>query len=133
MADNALERVRRIALSLPEVTERNSAGAPCFFVRNKKPICRFHGADFGGDDRVSIWCPAAPGVRDELVTSEPDRFFAPTPSASGVFGDWIGVYLDTRTEQVDWREITAVIEEAYRLRAPKALVARLDGRRSASE
>lgn len=73
------------------------------------------------------WCPAPLGVRDELVTSEPDRFFAPTPSASGVFGDWIGVYLDTSGElAVDWDEIAAIIEGAYRLRAPRTLVARLD-------
>lgn len=80
-----------------------------------------------------MWCPAPPGVRDELVTSEPDRFFAPTPSASGIFADWIRVYLDSHGElPVDWQEIAAIIEEAYRLRAPKALVARLDepGRRA---
>jgi hypothetical protein len=42
-------------------------------------------------------------------------------------GDGIGVYLDTKGEQaVDWQEIAAIIEEAYPLRAPKALVAQLD-------
>ncbi len=129
MALDVLERVREIALALPEVTERLSAGAPCFFVSGRKPICRFHESDFSDDDRMSIWCPAPPGVREELVTSEPDRFFAPTPSASGVFGDWVGVYLDTTGEPaVDWEEIAAIIEEAYRLRAPKTLVARLDHR-----
>ena len=72
-------------------------------------------------------CPAPAGARDELVTSEPDRFYAPTPSASGVFGDWIGVYLDTDGEHVvDWREIAAIIEVAFRLRAPKTLIADLD-------
>jgi hypothetical protein len=127
MTQDALTQVRRIALALPQVTERPSAGAPCFFVRDKKPICRFHDADFGGDDRIAIWCPAPPGARDELVTSEPDRFFAPTPSASGVFGDWIGVYLDTEGElAVDWQEIAAIIEQAFRLRAPKSLIADLD-------
>jgi len=129
MAQNDLERVRRVALALPEVTERLSHGAPCFYVRNKKPICRFHDEDFAGDGRVSLWCPAPPGVRGELTTADPDRFFAPTPSASGVFGDWIGVYLDTERElAVDWQEIAAVIEDAYRLQAPKTLIAVLDGR-----
>ena len=70
-----------------------------------------------------------PDVSDELVTSEPDRFFSPQPSASGVFGDWIGVYLDTTREPaVDGEEIAAIIEEAYRLRAPKRLVAELERR-----
>ena len=125
-----LERVREIALALPEVTERLSAGAPCFIV-SRKPICRFHDSNFSSDDRISIWCPASLGVREELETSEPDRFFSPTPSASGVFGDWIGVYLDTTGElAVDWHEIAAIIEQAYRLRASKKLVARLDQRDS---
>ncbi len=63
----------------------------------------------------------------ELVTSEPERFFAPTPSGSGVFGDWIVVYLDTEGElAVDWQEVAAIIQEAYRLRAPKASVAGLN-------
>lgn len=126
MAQDALERVRQISLALPEVTERLSHGAPCFFVRDR-PICRFHDAAFANDGRVSLWCPAPPGVGDELVTTEPERFFAPTPSASGVFGDWIGVFLDTNDDAAgDWQEIAAIIEEASRLRAPKALVARLD-------
>lgn len=127
MASHPLERIREIALALPQVTERLSAGAPCFFVADRKPICRFHDAEFANDGRTSIWCPAPTGVRDELVATEPDRFFAPTPSASGVFGDWIGIYLDTKDElAVDWREVAAIIEEAYRLRAPKRLVARFD-------
>lgn len=129
MVLHALERVRQIALALPGVTERVSAGAPCFFVSNRKPICRFHDSDFAGDGRTSLWCPSPLGVRDELVTSEPDRFFAPTPSSSGVFGDWIGVYLDTTGElAVEWEEVAAIIEDAYRLRAPKTLMARLDKR-----
>ena len=34
-----LERVRKIALALPEVNERVSHGEPCFFVRDKRPLC----------------------------------------------------------------------------------------------
>lgn len=124
-----LEHVRGIALGLPGVNERLSHGAPCFFVRDQRPICRFHDADFAGDDRVSLWCPAPEGVREDLVAAEPDRFFAPAPSASGVFGDWIAVYLDTDGDlAVDWVEIAAIVEDAYRLRAPKELITELDDR-----
>lgn len=127
MAEEALKRIRQIALALPEVEERVSHRAPCFYISGKKPICRFHDADFADDGRLSIWCPAPLGVRDELLTGEPERFFAPTPSASGVFGDWIGVYLDTDGDlAVDWQEVAAIVEEAYRLKASKALVAKLD-------
>lgn len=45
----------------------------------------------------------------------------------------IGVYLDTKGElAVDWEEIAAIIEGVRRLRAPKALVARLDKQRPAA-
>jgi hypothetical protein len=37
-----LDRVRKIALALPEVNERLSHGEPCFFVRDKRPLCYFH-------------------------------------------------------------------------------------------
>jgi hypothetical protein len=36
--------------------------------------------------------------------------------------------LDTKGElAADWEEITAIIEDAYRVQAPKTLVAELDG------
>ena len=128
MAGRELEQVREIALALPEVNERLSHGAPCFFLRDRRPICRFHDAEFAGDERVSLWCPAPEGVREDLVAAEPERFFAPAPSESGVFGDWIAVYLDTQGDlAVDWCEIASIIKDAYRLRAPKQLIAELDG------
>jgi hypothetical protein len=119
-------RVRQIALALPEVNERTSHGEPCFFVRDKRPLCYFHD-DHNGDGRISLWCPAPRGVQEELVSAEPFRFFAPPTSASGVFSGWLGVYLDTAGKhKVDWKEIAAIIEGAYRHVAPKVLVTALD-------
>ena len=126
VGNRELERVREMALALPEVNERLSHGAPCFFFRDKRPICYFHDEDFAGDGRVSLWCPAAAGVQEELVATEPERFFAPTPSASGVFRDWIGVFLDSSEEvEVAWNEVAEVVEDAYRL-----VVAKLANRRA---
>ena len=42
MDGDELEQVRRIALTLPSVTERVSHGEPCFFVQDKRPLCYFH-------------------------------------------------------------------------------------------
>lgn len=122
-----LERVRRIALSLPEVNERLSHGAPCFFVRDKRPLCYVHD-HHAGDQRTTLWCPAPPGVAEELASTEPTRFFRPTPSASGVFATWLGVFLDAFPHDADWVEVARILEEAYRSVAPRALVARLDAR-----
>jgi hypothetical protein len=68
-------------------------------------------------------------VQDELVTAEPDRFIRPTASAAGTFSQWLGVHLDQQGHtSVDWHEIAAIIHEAYRLIAPKTLIAELDAR-----
>ena len=122
----ALDRVRKIALVLPDASERLSHGEPCFFVAERRPFCYFHD-DHNGDGRVSLWCPTLPGVQEELVTAEPRRFFRPTPSASGTFSTWLGVYLDTTgTDRVDWKEISKILEDAYRSAAPKRLIKELE-------
>jgi hypothetical protein len=74
--------------------------------------------------------PGTPdGVPEELVIAEPARFFKPPTSASGTFSDWLGVFLDTSgAHQVDWDEIALILEDAFRIVAPKSLVAALDTR-----
>jgi hypothetical protein len=113
-----LERVRRICLALPEVTERLSHGAPTFFVRGKKTFVMYHD-DHHGDGILGLWCAAAPGVQEELVRTEPDRFYR--PAYVGHRG-WIGVRLDI---DLDWDEVGAICADAYRCVAPKSLVDRL--------
>ena len=62
-----------------------------------------------------------------MSAAEPDRFFRPVPSASGVFSSWLGVYLDSADgEPLDWSEVDQVLREAYRLIAPKKLIAQMD-------
>jgi hypothetical protein len=71
------------------------------------------------------------GVQEELISAEPERFFAPPTSASGVFRGWLGLYLDMSGKlKVDWREVSTLLEDAFRHVAPKALIAELDGRLS---
>ena len=125
MGRRELDRVRKLAVALPGVNERLSHGEPCFFIRDKRPLCYFHD-NHNGDGRISLWCPAPRGVAEELATAEPERFFEPQPSASGTFSHWLGVYLDTSGEnRVDWAEITAILEDAFRTVAPKNLIAEL--------
>jgi hypothetical protein len=117
--DEALKQVRSICLALPETTERLSHGSPTFFIRDKKTLVMFLN-DHHGDGRLAIWCAAPPGVQGEMVRQEPDRFFV--PPYVGHRG-WLGVRLD---RDVDWDEIADIVEDAYRLVAPKRLVAQLD-------
>ena len=117
--DELLERLRAIALALPEIVERLSHGAPTFFIRDKRVLAHLFD-DHHGDGRIGLWCPAGSGVQAELVEQEPERFFV--PPYVGHRG-WIGVRLDV---DPDWDEVTALLDEAYRLVAPKTLVAQLD-------
>ena len=128
MGEYELRQVRQRALALPEVSERLSHGAPCFFVRDKRPLCYFHDDDFDDSDRVSLMCPALAGVAEMLAAARPERFYRPVPSASGVFRDWLGMFLDEPDgDLVDWDKVADIIEDANRLVAPTRLVARLDG------
>lgn len=113
-----LPRLRELCLALPEVTERLSHGEPTWFIRGKKSFVMY--ADRHHDDRVAFWCPAPPGVQEEMVEAEPARFFR--PPYVGPSG-WLGVYLDVT---VDWDEIDAIVRDAYRKVAPKRLAAQLD-------
>ena len=55
------------------------------------------------------------------MEQEPDRFFV--PPYLGPRG-WVGLRLDV---DLDWDEVAGVVEEAWRLTAPKRLIAELDG------
>ena len=111
--------LRRICLELPEVTERLSHGEPTWFVNAKKTVVTLDDHHHGAD-HLGFWCPAPPGVQQHLVERDPDRFFR--PPYVGVRG-WIGVRID---RQPDWAEIASIVEDAYRLVAPKRMVALLD-------
>ena len=116
-----MERLRRICLVLPGVTEKQSHGAPAFFAGRQFLMLWADGHH--GDGFPHMWCAAPPGAQAELVETEPGRFFRP-PYVGG--RGWIGVRLDG---DPDWDEIRAVCEEAFRTVAPKRLVAALDDER----
>jgi hypothetical protein len=119
---DALDRVRAICLAYPEVTERPSHGAPTWFVRDRTTFVMLMVDGHHSNTFPHLWCAAPPGVQEELVAAEPHKFFRP-PYVGG--RGWLGVRLDG---QVDWDEIAELCEDAYRVIAPKRLVARLDAR-----
>ena len=122
MASDPLTSLRRICLAFPETTERLSHGEPTWFIRDKKTFVNY--ADHHHDDRLAFWCAAPTGMQQSLVASDPEKFFV--PPYVGHRG-WLGVYLDV---PVDWDEIADIVEDAYRMIAPKRLVAELEGRDS---
>jgi hypothetical protein len=119
--DRELARVRKVCASFPEVTERPSHGSLSFFVRGKKTIAMFVD-DHHGDGILGIWCAAPPGVQEQMIDEEPDVFFR--PPYVGHRG-WVGVRL---SKAVTDAELRAILEDAYRLVAPRTLVAQFDAR-----
>ncbi|MDQ3641627.1 MAG: MmcQ/YjbR family DNA-binding protein, partial [Actinomycetota bacterium] len=93
-------------------------GDPTWRVRDR--IFAMQKGNFEGG-RLSVWLKAAEGLQGALVGSAPDRFFV--PPYVGHKG-WVGIYLGGNG--VDWEELSELVEESYRLVAPKRLVARLD-------
>jgi predicted DNA-binding protein (MmcQ/YjbR family) len=112
------KRLGAICEQLPEVEMRPFGGhiAPAWRVRDKI----FCGTS--QTDRPWMNVKGAPGAQQALVASDPERFFV--PKYVGPKG-WVAVRLDGRPDR---DEIAELVEESYRLIAPKRLVARLDAR-----
>ena len=117
-----LARVRRLCMALPEVSEGVTHGGETWFVR-RRSFAKFVDPEKHRLEElhVALWVAAPPGARNELIAEDSRRFFVPR------FGgyDWVGVRLDVGA--VDWAEIREMIIDAYRLQAPRRLVALLDG------
>lgn len=115
-----LERVRRMALALPEVVERLSHGEPTFFVRKK--VFAMFANNHHNDGHLGVWIPVPAGFQEGLITSNPETFYF--PPYVGKRG-WVGVEL----EQIKDAELEFHLHSAWELIAPKRLVAEyLEGR-----
>ena len=106
-----LASLRAACLALPGVEERVNHGMPTFAVVRRTAFCNLH---HPAGDRPTLWFKAAPGTQTELVDQEPDRFFV--PPYVGPRG-WVGLRLDV---DLDWDEVAAVVEDAWRLVATKS-------------
>jgi predicted DNA-binding protein (MmcQ/YjbR family) len=107
--------IRAACLALPEAVEQPFGGhaAPSFRVRGKLFVII-------SEDGTTMTFKAAPGIQQVLVGSDAKRFFV--PAYVGPKG-WVGARLDV---EQDWDEIAELIEDSYRLIAPKRLSKLLD-------
>ncbi len=112
-----LERVRAICADLPETTEKMSHGEPTFFV-NKKVYVMFAN-NHHNDGHIAVYLPAAIGIQAMLIKASPEKFFR--PPYVGVRG-WFGIELNRVSDE----ELASHILEAWRLIAPKRLLALLE-------
>lgn len=119
-ARSPLARLRKVCLSLPEAHEVEAWGEPTFRVKNKLFAMHASSDTHHGDGREGVWIKSAHVTQDMLVRADPKRYFV--PPYVGKSG-WVGAYID---RGVDWEIVADLLRDAYRLTAPKKLVAQLD-------
>lgn len=115
--DAIMAPLRNLGLDYPEAVEAEAFGAPTFQVRTRN-FAMVHKPD----ERVAVWCKAPPGAQEAFIASEPDRYFK--PPYLGPKG-WIAAWISPESDP-DWDAIAEIIDESYRLIAPKRLVTTLD-------
>jgi len=116
--DPRLKRLTGICLGFPEA-ERELVDPHATFRVRKRTFAYFLD-DHHGDGIVGMTCKAAPGRNEELIASDPGRYYM--PAYLGPRG-WVALRLDTA--EVDWDEVAGLVLESYLLTAPKRLGAQV--------
>ena len=113
-----LKKLREVCRALPETTEKEAWGAPTFRVRDRMFAMYIEPGTHHG--RESVWIKATKDDQQHLIAANPSRYF--NPPYMGPSG-WVGAYLDKRPA---WSAIAVLLEDGYRMVAPKRLVKELD-------
>ncbi|WP_338425054.1 phosphoribosylglycinamide formyltransferase [Sphingopyxis kveilinensis] len=113
--DYLRDRVRELALALPESDEVTSHGMPCFGIVKGKKFAYFT-EDHHGDGKIAVLVKISGGDEQAaLIEMDGDRYYRPP-----YFGDgWIGVRLDLG--DTDWDAIAEWLRKSWLSVAPKKL------------
>ena len=109
--------VVRIGTSFPGVEVGTSYGTPALKLGGRGGICRLR-----TDPDALVMRVADMGEREALLQGQPEAFFS-TPHYDGY------PYVLVRLEEVDPQELAELIEEAWRIRAPKRVIKAYDAER----
>lgn len=109
----ATKKLRALSMALPEVVETVTWGHPTWLAGKKAFVVI---EPYKGEYAIAFKATVA----DQTALTMDPRFYV-TPYA-GKYG-WTSLRL---TERVDWQEVRALVESAYRLAAPKHMLAKLD-------
>ena len=117
---DALKRLRDIIGAWPETRETISHGSPTWW-GGRKTFATFD--DHHQDQRVAVWVKSSFLEQEARVEADPGTYFV--PPYLGPRG-WVGMRLD---RDPDWFEVETLLEEGYRMVAPKRAIAALDADR----
>jgi predicted DNA-binding protein (MmcQ/YjbR family) len=113
-ADQALERLRDLCLSLPETSEASSWGHPNFRAGKKTFVAFEH---IEGRPSIAF---RLENMDVELLLRRKQFFVTPYGG-----GQWVSVWADS---PLDWRVVNDLLRQSYRLVALKRMIAALDGK-----
>jgi hypothetical protein len=109
-----LQKVREIALELPETEERQSHGQPTFFVAGKQ-FAQFRN-NHHGDGRVFVCVRIGdPDEQAMLIEADPQTYSRPAYLPS-----WVAISL--AEESVDWDLVGDRVAASWELAAPRRLL-----------
>ena len=111
---NALDRVRAIALDLPETSEKLSHGQPTFFVAGKQ-FAQFRD-DHHGDGKIVV-CVRVSSLDEQAMLLEVDPA---TYSKPAYMPTWLALSL--AGDSVDWDHVADRIAASWELAAPRGLL-----------
>ena len=114
------ERVTAICRALPGAEHVDQGDHTTYRVRGK--VFAYFLDDHHGDGIVSVCVKSQRGENVDRARLEPERFYL--PAYIGPRG-WFGMRLDRG--RMRWPEVAEVVEQSYRLTAPKTLIKKLDG------
>lgn len=115
--DWLLNRVREIALALPQAEEGTGHGVPNFGIVKGRKFAWFTD-DHHGDGTIAVLVKTAgPEEQAMLIDQDADRYFS--PAYFGPSG-WIGIRLDR--DGVDWEMVESRIRASWRSIAPRKLM-----------
>jgi hypothetical protein len=102
--DRAVQRLRRICLTLPGVTEKIAWGELTWRIGKifAQMDTHHHGAD-----HIAVWLAVPPGLQEALIEEDPRRFFRPPYVGSK---GWVGVRIDAGP---DWNVVAGVVRDAH--------------------
>lgn len=121
--DFGLAELRGLALGFPGAFEKVSWGRPVFCAPK---MFAMYGGTMKTDGEMAAF-PHSLLVKvdesDRRSLEQDDRFYF--PAYMGPYG-WMG--LDLTAAEVDWDEVTELLDASFRLVAPKKLIKQLDER-----
>lgn len=123
-ADWLLEKVRGLALALPETHERPSHGAPGWRVGSEKSgkyFAHFNDQHHGHDAIALLVKTDSMDEMMTLIDQDPDLYFK--PAYYGAAG-WIGIKLNR--PDTDWDHIADWLAQSWRRCAPKSVTKLMD-------